>query len=168
MAKSSFMKTNHIIPRWGVIDQLKIIVDADACPVKNIIEDLAAKKGIELIMVSNYHHMIKSAYARVVVVDGSSQSADLAIVNYAQNGDIVVTQDYGLASMALAKKARVIHPRGNIYTLDNIDGLLMQRYVHQKARQARERIAAPRKRQAEDDTRFKRSLEMLIDEMTIN
>ncbi len=144
---------------------MKIIVDADACPVKDIIEDLARSRGIELIMISNYHHMITSKYARVVVVDGSSQSADIAIVNHARENDIVVTQDYGLASMALAKRARVIHPSGNVYTLENIDGLLMQRYVHQKARQARERISGPRKRQAVDDKQFRSQLERLLNEL---
>ena len=143
---------------------MKIIVDADACPVKGIIEDLASSQSIELIMVSNYHHLIASEYAKLVVVDAASQSADMAIANYSRPGDIVVTQDYGLASMVLAKKARAIHPSGNIYTLDNIDGLLMQRYVNQKARQARKRIAGPKKRQAEDDQRFKSNLESLIRE----
>ncbi len=143
---------------------MRIIVDADACPVKQIVEDLASSQGIELIMISNYHHLITSEYATLVVVDAASQSADMAIANYTRSGDIVVTQDYGLASMVLAKKGRAIHPSGNIYTLDNIDGLLMQRYVNQKARQARKHISGPTKRQAEDDRRFKNGLESLIKE----
>lgn len=141
---------------------MKIIVDADACPVKRIIEDLASSQGIELIMVSNYHHIISSDYARLIVVDAASQSADLTIANLAHQDDIVVTQDYGLASMVLAKKASAIHPSGKIYTLGNIDGLLMQRYVNQKARQARKRIANPKKRQPEDDQNFQCNLQKLI------
>lgn len=143
---------------------MKIIVDADACPVKGIIEDIASSQGIELIMVSNYHHIIASDYAQLIVVDAASQSADMTIANNTRPGDIIITQDYGLASMVLAKKACAIHPSGNIYTLDNIDGLLMQRYVNQKARQARKRIAGPKKRQAEDDQRFKNNLGKLIKE----
>lgn len=143
---------------------MRIIVDADACPVKRIIEDLAVSYSVELIMVSNYHHMIASTYATLVVVDAASQSADMTIANYAHNGDVVVTQDYGLASMVLGKHAGAIHPSGKIYTADNIDGLLMQRYVNQKARLARKRIASPKKRQAEDDQRFRRNLEILIRE----
>lgn len=143
---------------------MRIIVDADACPVKKIIEDLACNHGIELIMVSNYHHLIASEYAKLIVVDAASQSADMAIANHTRPGDIVVTQDYGLASMVLAKKGRAIHPSGNVYTMENIDGLLMQRYVNQKARQARKRISGPRKRQAEDDQRFKNNLTSLIKE----
>lgn len=147
---------------------MKIIVDADACPVKGIIEELAADAGLEVIMVSNYHHMIKSNYAQVVVVDGSSQSADLNIANQAQKDDIVVTQDYGLAALVLAKKARCIHPQGQIYSPDNIDGLLGQRYANQKARRAGKRITNPRKRQTQDDIRFKKNLARLIDKNRVN
>ncbi|CFX69116.1 Protein of unknown function UPF0178 [Syntrophomonas zehnderi OL-4] len=147
---------------------MKIIVDADACPVKGIIEEMAAGAGLELIMVSNYHHMIRSNYARVVIVDGSSQSADITIANLTQKGDIIVTQDYGLAALVLAKNAHCIHPQGQIYSLDNIDGLLSQRYVHQKARQAGKRITNPRKRQAQDDIRFKKNLGRLMVEANNN
>lgn len=147
---------------------MRIIVDADACPVKKIIEDLAVSYGVELIMVSNYHHVIASTYATLIVVDAASQSADMTIANYAHNGDIVVTQDYGLASMVLGKHAGAIHPSGKIYTPDNIDGLLMQRYVNQKARQARKRIANPKKRQSEEDQRFRHNLEKMIRERQEN
>lgn len=143
---------------------MRIIVDADACPVKKIVEELASSHGIELVMVANYHHTITSTYATLIMVDAASQSADMTIANCSHQGDIVVTQDYGLASMVLAKKARAIHPSGKIYTLDNIDGLLMQRYVNQKARQARKRIINPKKRQTEDDQRFQHNLERLIQE----
>lgn len=141
---------------------MKIIVDADACPVKRIIEDLAFTYKVELIMVSNYHHRIASTYATLVVVDAASQSADMTIANYANRGDIVVTQDYGLASMVLGKHAGAIHPSGKIYSAENIDGLLMQRYVNQKARQAGKRISSPKKRQAADDQRFRCNLEKMI------
>lgn len=141
---------------------MKIIVDADACPVKPIIENSARKHHLEVIMVSNYHHQINSDYASVVVVDGASQAADLIIVNYTKPGDIVVTQDYGLAAMILGRHAFAIHPMGNIYTNENIEGLLMQRYVNQKARQASKHISGPRKRQTKDDQRFEQELENLI------
>jgi uncharacterized protein YaiI (UPF0178 family) len=143
---------------------MKILVDADACPVKDIIEELARKYDLELIMVSNINHIITSNYAKVVVVDGASQSADIAIVNLARLGDIVVTQDYGLASIALAKGAYSIHPLGKLYTEENIEGLLMERYVNQKARQARERINGPRKRKPADNSLFKDRLDKLIEE----
>ena len=68
---------------------MKILVDADACPVRNIIEDLAQQYNLEVIMVSNHHHELKSSYARVLTVDSYSQSVDIAIANLASTGDIV-------------------------------------------------------------------------------
>lgn len=141
---------------------MKIIIDADACPVKDITEELALEYSIELIMVSNINHLIRSNYAQVIVVDGFDQSADIAIINLSKPGDIVITQDYGLASMALAKGSYAIDPLGKQFTEENIEGLLMQRYINQKARRAGERINGPRKRLSLDNSRFKRNMRQLI------
>jgi len=141
---------------------MKIIVDADACPVKDIIEEIARQYKIELIMVSNVNHIIRSNYAKVLIVDGASQSADIAIINLARPGDIVVTQDYGLASMVLPKGSLSIDSQGKEYTNDNIDGLLMRRYVNQKIRQAGGRINGPRKRNPADNRLFEQRLRELI------
>ena len=143
---------------------MKILVDADACPVKELIEELAREYSLELVMVANINHIIKSNYATIVVVDGSAQSADIAIINLARPGDIVVTQDYGLASMALAKGSNAIDPMGKRYTEDNIDELLLRRYINQKARQARVRINGPRKRTASDSAIFASGLRELIND----
>jgi uncharacterized protein YaiI (UPF0178 family) len=134
---------------------MKILVDADACPVRNIIEDLAQQYNLEVIMVSNHHHELKSSYARVLTVDSYSQSVDIAIANLASTGDIVVTQDYGLASLVLEKGIGAIHPGGIIYTRENIEGLLIQRYINQKAREARIKTGRNRKRNIKDDIRFR-------------
>ncbi len=143
---------------------MKILVDADACPVKNIVEAVAGQYSLEVIMVSNLNHLIESQYASVVVVDGAPQSADIAIINLARPGDIVVTQDYGLASMVMAKGSSALAPGGKIYTDDNIDSLLLSRFLNQKARQAGERIKGPRKRAAQDDCKFARSLQQIIEQ----
>ncbi|NLV20468.1 MAG: YaiI/YqxD family protein [Syntrophomonadaceae bacterium] len=141
---------------------MKIIVDADACPVKQIIENIAAKYDLNVIMVSNYHHQIDSNYATVIIADGAAQAADMIIANQTRPGDIVVTQDYGLAAIILGRNAYAIHPRGNIYSRENIDGLLMQRYLNQKARQANKRISGPRKKTSRDDEMFAQQFEKLI------
>ncbi len=141
---------------------MRIIVDADACPVKNIIEEVASSKQIPVIMVSNLNHNITSSYSEVIVVDGTSQAADIAIVNMANTGDIVVTQDYGLASMILGKDGKAINPNGKVYSLDNIDTLLMQRYVNFKAREARQKISRPKKRNKGDNEKFKNNFIKLI------
>jgi len=133
---------------------MKVLVDADACPVKNIIEGIAGNYNLRVIMISNPNHIIDNNYSEHIVVDGGSQAADIAIANRTAAGDIVVTQDYGLASLVLARGAMAIHPDGKIFTLDNIDGLLMQRYVNYKARQAKVRISRAKKRNQDDNQRF--------------
>lgn len=141
---------------------MKIIVDADACPVKEIIEELAQANQLEVIMVSNINHLIASQYAKIVVVDGASEAADIAIVNLTRRGDIVVTQDYGLASMVLVKGSYAIDPLGHQYTETNIEGLLLSRFINQKARRAGQRTGGPRKRNQGDDLRFRKRLQKII------
>lgn len=142
---------------------MKIIVDADACPVKDIIESQAKLRNINVIMVSNYSHQIKSHYAETIMVDKESQAADMTIANMTAPGDIIVTQDYGLASIVLGKGAAAINPNGKIFTDENIDGLLMQRYVNAKARQAGIKHINPKKRTARDNSGFARSLASLLE-----
>jgi uncharacterized protein YaiI (UPF0178 family) len=141
---------------------LKVIVDADACPVKQIIEKVCIDNKIKLIFVSNPHHHIESVWGDVIVVDARSQSADIAIANLAVENDIVVTQDYGLAAMVLGKKTMAINPSGMVYTPENIEGLLMQRFINNKARQRRDKIKGPAKRKKDDDIRFRQNLSRLI------
>lgn len=141
---------------------MKILVDGDACPVKDIIEELARKYSIEVIMICNPNHVLQSSYAQIVVVDGSSQAADIAIINRTNQADLVVTQDYGLASLVLAKNALALHPSGKEYSPENIEGLLMQRYINQKSRQAGIRTINPRKRKSSDDEKFRFVLNRIL------
>lgn len=143
--------------------QMRIIVDADSCPVKDIIEEVAQEYLLPVVMVCNLNHNITSTYSEVIVVDGNSQAADLAIVNMTTAEDIIVTQDYGVASMVLGKKAHAISPCGRIYSLDNIDTLLMQRHINFKARQAGLRIPNTKKRNKLDDEKFRANLIKLIE-----
>lgn len=141
---------------------MRIIVDADACPVKDIIEEVARSNQIPVIMVSNLNHNISSSYSEIIVVDGSSQAADIAIVNMSVAGDIVVTQDYGLASIILGKNGKAINPNGKVYSIDNIDTLLMQRYINFKAREARQKVSRTKKRSKNDNEKFEKNLNKLI------
>jgi len=150
-----------------MVKKMKILVDADACPVKKIIEEAAREYGLDVLMVSNYHHGIKSDYSTVLIVDSYSQAVDISIVNKSRAGDIVVTQDYGLASMVLEKGSRAIHPGGMVYTRDNIETLLMQRYLNQKAREVRMKTGRAKKRNKDDDIHFKREFVKIIEE-TLN
>lgn len=143
---------------------MKIMVDADACPVKNIIEETAKKYSLRVIMISNVNSYVSSSYSEVILVDGFSQAADIAIANKTEYGDIVVTQDYGLAALVLAKGAMALHPAGKEYTQENIDELLMQRFVNFKARQIGAKTAHSKKRNLSDDRRFTSKLVQLIED----
>lgn len=144
---------------------MKIMVDADACPVKEIIIHCARKHGLEVMMVCDVAHMLfyEEDFVTIVTVDQGADSADLAIANRTSAGDICITQDYGLASLLLAKKAVVLHPNGFFYTHENIDRMLFERHLSKEMRrQKKSRGGHIRKRTKEDDEKFLNALERAI------
>lgn len=141
---------------------MRILVDADACPVKDIIVKYARDFNIPVIMYADINHIINDDYAEVVYVDHGRDSADFAIVNRLKKGDIVVTQDYGVAAMALSREAKAVNQNGMIYTQHNLDRLLLQRHMNRKIRNAGGKISGPAKRNKENDNGFVTSLKNLI------
>lgn len=144
---------------------MKLIVDADACPVKERIVSCAKKHGLEVVMVCDVAHTLfyDADFITVVTVDQGADSADLAIANRTKENDICITQDYGLASLLLAKKATVLHHNGFFYTQENIDQMLFERHLSREMRrQKRSRGGNIRKRTKEDDEKFLRALEYAI------
>jgi len=141
---------------------MKIIVDADACPVKNEIVKTAKKHKLEVIMVCDTSHVINSEYAKIVVVDKGADSVDFALINMVKEGDIVVSQDYGVAAMALAKRASAIGNTGKIYTQFNIDSMLNQRHLAKENRRKGGKFNRGPKSPVIDKGRFIDSLEKLI------
>ena len=144
---------------------MKIIVDADACPLKEIIISCAKKHGLEVVMVCDVAHMLfyNEEFVSTVTVDQGFDSADLAIANRTQAGDICITQDYGLATLLLAKKATVLHHNGFFYTQDSIDRMLFERHLSREMRrQKKSRGGHIRKRTKEDDEKFLYALEKAI------
>ena len=144
---------------------MKIIVDADACPVKEIIVGCAKKHKLEVVMVCDVAHMLfyNEDFVTTITVDQGADSADLAIANRTQAVDICITQDYGLASLLLAKKATVLHHNGFSYTQENIDRMLFERHLSREMRrQKRSRGGHVRKRTKEDDEKFLSALERAI------
>lgn len=139
---------------------MRILVDADACPVKEIIVSLAKTHDIPVTMYFDTSHQYQDGYSNTIQLDKGKDSVDFALVNDTTAGDIVVTQDYGLASMALSKQAKTIHPNGNIYTNDNILGLLTRRATNMRTK--KKHLKGPKKRTHVEDERFRRSLESLI------
>lgn len=143
---------------------MKILVDADACPVKEIVVRMAKARGVPVIMVIDTSHELEDGYSKVITVDKGIDSADYAVAGLASRDDIVVTQDYGLAAMALAKGAKAINQDGLIYTDSNIDQLLTRRYVGQKLRRGGIRTKGPKKRTKGDDERFESSFGRMLAE----
>lgn len=147
----------------------KIIVDADACPVKEQISRLAVLYGVPAVMVSSYNHRLPELPGVTnVQVDASDQSADLYIANRLEPGDVLVTGDYGLATIGLAKRAQVMSPRGTMFTNDNIDRLLEERHQSAKRRRAGGRTKGPRPFTAEDRDRFLHVLTKVLRSMQEN
>ncbi len=143
---------------------MKIFVDADACPVVDIVEDIATKYNIPVTLLCDTNHVLTSDYSEVIVVGAGADAVDYKLISICHRGDIVVTQDYGVAAMALGKGAFAIHQLGKWYTNENIDQMLMERHLNKKARRAssRNHIKGPRKRTDEDDQRFAESFEKLL------
>ena len=131
---------------------MHIYVDADACPVIAIIENKAQKYNVAVTLLCDTNHVLSSAYSEVVVVGAGADAVDYKLINICQKGDVVVSQDYGVAAMALGKGAYAIHQSGKWYTNDNID-----RRSSNKAH-----LKGPKKRTKEDDERFAESFEKLI------
>ena len=136
---------------------MKILVDADACPVKDIIVSIAKKHSIRVIMFFDTSHIYSDNYSEVIIVDKGPDSVDFALANKITSGDIVVSQDYGVATMALSKNAVALNQNGLIYDKDNIDKLLFERYLSQKARRSGGRGINPKKRTKENDANFERT-----------
>lgn len=143
---------------------MRIIIDGDACPSKEVIEKVAKEYGLDVIIYCTYDHLVKSDFSEVRIVDSGFQSVDMKIMNETRSGDLVVSQDYGVAAMVLPKKAYAIHPNGKIYTEDNIEVLLMKRHVNAKVRRGGGKISGPKKRSKLDVERLRNNLERIIKE----
>jgi uncharacterized protein YaiI (UPF0178 family) len=136
---------------------MKILVDADACPVKNIIEKVAKNLKIPVILFIDTSHILESDYCEIVQVSKAPDAVDLALINRSEAGDIVVTQDYGVASLALGKRCFPINQNGRYYTDDNIDMLMLERHISKKQRRSGIHTGSIKKRSKEDDENFEKA-----------
>ena len=142
---------------------MRILVDADACPVKEIIVHLAKERGIPVTMLIDTSHVLNDGYSTVITVDKQADSVDFALMGILTKDDVVVTQDFGLAAMVLGKGARAVNQNGLVYTNDNMDRLLMERHVGQRVRRGGGKTKGPAKRSKEDDARFEAAFGQMLD-----
>jgi uncharacterized protein YaiI (UPF0178 family) len=141
---------------------MRILVDADACPVRHFVIKVAKEHKLPVIMFIDTSHQLDDGYSEVVTVDQQRDSVDIALINRTNSHDIVVTQDYGVAAMALGKGARAINQNGMIYSSENMDRILLERHISQKIRRSGGRTSGPRKRTRVDDERFEAALRGMI------
>jgi len=145
---------------------MRIFVDADACPVKDIIVEVAKSFAVQVIMVnslSHYGSFIDGV--EHVIVDNIPQAADMAIINRIEAGDIIVTQDYGLASLVLEKGGSALHHIGKRYTSENIDHLLFKKHLSAKIRRSGGKTQGPKAFTKIDKENFKQALIKLVLEL---
>ncbi len=142
---------------------MKIYIDADGCPVVKNTIGIAKRYDIPCIIICDTAHRIEHEGVQTITVSQGADSVDFALVNRIKNGDIVITQDYGLAAMCLGKKAFVLHQDGKEYTNENISGLLEYRAFAQKIRRSGGRTKAMPKRTQEQNLAFERALCEMIE-----
>lgn len=141
---------------------MKLYIDADGCPVVDETITIARKYQIECIILCDTSHIFNKPYAKTITVSKGADSVDFALVNMLSPNDIVVTQDYGLAAMCLARQAVPVNQDGMIYNSGNIDALLLARHTAKKIRNSGGRLRCSAKRTAEQDVVFTRALEHIL------
>lgn len=142
----------------------RIIIDGDSCPVIKNVEKISKKFKIKAILFCSYCHVPNEKYSMEYrIVDSEPQAADMAIINFINEKDIVVTQDYGLAAIVLAKGAGAISPSGNIYINEKMDILLYNRHLSSEIRKMKGRVKGPRKRKESDNCKFENNLINMIE-----
>ena len=145
---------------------MRIWIDADGCPVRKLVLRIAEEFAIEVIQVADRSHEFREGTA--VLVDIGADSAEDYIISKARPGDLMITQDYGAAALALGKGLRVMDQNGREYTEANIDGLLFERALSDKIRRAGGRTAHMKKRRKEDDICFVEAFRSLLQEISEN
>ncbi|MPN12160.1 hypothetical protein SDC9_159472 [bioreactor metagenome] len=141
---------------------MKILIDADGCPVVDLTVRMAREHKIDCLILCDTSHVFEKDGAVTLTFSKGADSVDFALVNRVSAGDLVVTQDYGLAAMCLARNAVVLNQDGMEYTADNIDALLLARHTAQKIRSSGGRLKGLPKRTAVLDQEFKTALTRLL------
>ncbi|WP_434797518.1 YaiI/YqxD family protein [Terrisporobacter vanillatitrophus] len=137
---------------------MKILIDGDGCPVIDLTIKVSKQFNIDVIIMCDTSHVFNKEGAKTMVFSKGADSVDFALINYVQKEDIVITQDYGLAAMAINKASYVINQNGLIYNNDNMDRLLYSRHISKKIRKSGGRVKGPKKRSSEDNINFEKTL----------
>lgn len=142
---------------------MRVFIDADGCPVVDETVRLSHKQGIEALILCDTSHRFERPGVRTVTCSKGPDSVDFTLVNLLNTGDLVVTQDYGLAAMCLSRGALVLDQNGMEYTAENIDSLLLSRHTGQKLRRMGKRTKGPKKRTQEQNEAFCKKLQQILE-----
>jgi len=137
---------------------MEIYIDADGCPVIEITVAAAFENGLKSTIICDTSHIFNFENVETVVVEKGADSVDFLLINKVKKGDIVITQDYGLAAMCIAKDAIPINQNGFVYTDKNIDEMLLKRYIAKQIRRAGGKTPNMKKRKSIDNENFKKCL----------
>lgn len=143
---------------------MRIYVDADACPVKPIIVREAKKRSVPVTMILDNSHILNDGYSEIITVDQGANSADFKLISLLSPGDLVITQDFGVAAMALGKGAKALNQNGLIFTSGNIDRLLFERHIGKELRRSGKKAGKTRARSKADDEAFEKALIGILDQ----
>jgi len=145
-------------------DNMHIYIDADACPVVQITEQIAKEQKIPVTLMCDTNHILHSDYSDICIIEAGRDAVDFALIGKCKKGDLIVTQDYGVAAMALGKGVYAIHQSGKWYTNENIDRMLMERHMAKKERKSSKKnhLKGPSKRKREDDKKYEESLRKML------
>ncbi|MFV0441805.1 MAG: DUF188 domain-containing protein [Lachnospirales bacterium] len=113
---------------------MRILIDADSCPVINETKKIANKYSIDVLLFSNINHNLEKYDLPTIISDSSKEQTDINLINHSAKGDLVITNDIGLASLALGKGCICIKHNGMIFTENNILSLLATRHISRKQR----------------------------------
>lgn len=143
---------------------MRVLVDADTYPVIGIVEKISKEYHISVTLLCDTNYILSSNYSKVIIVGAGVDAVDYKLISICQKGDIIISQDYGVAAMALGKEAYAIHQSGKWYTNENIDQMLMERHLNKKVRKSshKNHIKGPKKRTQEDDEKFALAFEKMI------
>lgn len=143
---------------------MQLLIDADGCPVVDIAIEAARRRKLSVLLFCDTAHIFSRTGAQTITVSKGADSADFALLSHVAPGDAVVTQDYGLAAMCIAKGGRPINQDGIVFTPDNIDTLLASRYEVKRTLAAGGRVKGPKKRKPAQNAAFAAALARLLDE----
>ncbi len=142
---------------------VQLLIDADACPVVDLALFISSQYEMKPILFCDTSHRVERENAITIIVPKGPDSVDFKLVNTLSKGDVVITGDYGLAAMCIAKGAHVIDSNGRELTSDNIDQLLAFRYESAKIRRSGGRLKGPKKRTEKNNISFETNFRQLCE-----